>query len=248
MRCLLNQTAILGGRNIGDEYMGLNSAFNFHDLDVLGIGPVARQASIAFDAYWNSDWVMPASALDIPVSPAELVAGREELMQRLTETESLSHFPIPPQSWSDELAALRGNLHIGTSRVSWDQPKAGAIQHVMLEQIRSMLAAAQRELLIINAYIIPMDRGIAVLRELRSRGVDVKILTNSLASHDVPAVNSYYKQWRKPILEPGGSCTRCATTLRYKHLFPTPPPRARNSWVCIQRQWLPIANGSISGL
>jgi putative cardiolipin synthase len=199
-----NQAAILGGRNIGDEYMGLNSAFNFHDLDVLGIGPVARQASIAFDAYWNSDWVMPASALDIPVSPAELVAGREELMQRLTETESLSRFQIPPQSWSVELAALRGNLHIGTSRVYWDQPTAGAIKHVMLEQIRSVLAAAQRELLIINAYIIPMDRGIAVLRELHRRGVDVKILTNSLASHDVPAVNSHYKQWRKPILEAGG--------------------------------------------
>ena len=36
-----NRTAILGGRNIGDEYMGLNPAFNFHDLDVLGVGPVA---------------------------------------------------------------------------------------------------------------------------------------------------------------------------------------------------------------
>jgi len=23
----------------GDEYMGLNAEFNFHDLDVLGIGP-----------------------------------------------------------------------------------------------------------------------------------------------------------------------------------------------------------------
>ena len=52
-----NRTAILGGRNIGDEYMGLNPAFNFHDLDVLGVGPVARQASAVFDRYWNSSWV-----------------------------------------------------------------------------------------------------------------------------------------------------------------------------------------------
>ncbi len=43
-----NRVAILGGRNIADEYMGLNPKFNFHDLDVLGVGPVARQASAVF--------------------------------------------------------------------------------------------------------------------------------------------------------------------------------------------------------
>ncbi len=61
-----NQATILGGRNIGDEYFGLHAEFNFLDLDVLGIGPVARQASDVFDAYWNSEWVMSASALRPP--------------------------------------------------------------------------------------------------------------------------------------------------------------------------------------
>ena len=31
----------------------------------------------------------------------------------------------------------------------------------------------------------------------------VRILTNSLASHDVPAVNSHYKKWRKPLIKAG---------------------------------------------
>ena len=57
-----NRVAIVGGRNVGDEYMGLNPEFNFHDLDVLGVGPVARQASAVFDRYWNSDWVQPHAA------------------------------------------------------------------------------------------------------------------------------------------------------------------------------------------
>ena len=52
-----NRVAIIGGRNIGDEYMGLHPEFNFHDPDVMGIGPVTRQASAVFDRYWNSDWV-----------------------------------------------------------------------------------------------------------------------------------------------------------------------------------------------
>ncbi len=61
-----NRASIIGGRNLGDEYFGLNPAFNFHDLDVLGIGPVARQASLVFDRYWNSEWVedIPKPATD----------------------------------------------------------------------------------------------------------------------------------------------------------------------------------------
>lgn len=49
-----NRATILGGRNIGDEYMGLNSQFNFRDIDVLGIGAVARQTSEVFDLFLNS--------------------------------------------------------------------------------------------------------------------------------------------------------------------------------------------------
>lgn len=198
-----NQAVILGGRNIGDEYLGLHEEFNFHDLDVLGMGPVARQASAVFDAYWNSDWVMPVSALRLAVSPEEVAEARAQLVQRLTETASLSRFPLAPQSWSSELASLRSELHVGTSQVVSDRPEQGSIEHVMLERIHALLRTAQREVLIVNAYIIPAERGIELLRELNGRGVEIGILTNSLASHDVPAVNSHYKQWRKPILEAG---------------------------------------------
>ena len=219
-----NQAVILGGRNIGDEYMGLHSAFNFHDLDVLGIGPVARQTSAVFDAFWNSDWVMPASALEIPISAAELEAGNALLMQRLSEVVSLSLFPIPPQSWSAELAALRGTLHIGTSHVYSDLPMAGHIEQVMLEQIHSLLGSAQQELLIVNAYIIPAERGITALRKLKKRGVNMKILTNSLASHDVPAVNSHYKKWRKPILEAGAELYEIRYDAAIQPLVSDTPP------------------------
>lgn len=219
-----NRAVILGGRNIGDEYMGLHAAFNFHDLDVLGIGPVARQASAVFDAYWNSDWVMPASALRVPISPEELAEGREMLMQRLSEAKSLARFPIGPQSWSAELVALQGTLHTGTSIVYSDMPTGNTIDQLMLERIRSLLGSAQQELLIVNAYIIPTDRGIETLRELKGRGVDMKILTNSLASHDVPAVNSHYKKWRKPILEAGAELYEMRHDAAIQPLVSDTPP------------------------
>jgi cardiolipin synthase C len=198
-----NRATILGGRNIGDEYLGLNPEFNFHDLDAIGVGPVARQASAVFDLYWNSEWVMPVSALGRHTTQADGDATRARLSQQLAQAPALTQFQIPPRSWSVEIAALRGRLHIGTSRVASDVPVAGAIRQEMVEVLYDLAAGAKRELLIINAYIIPDGRTIESLRKLQAGGVKTKVLTNSLASHDVPAVNSHYKQWRKPILETG---------------------------------------------
>jgi len=196
-----NQAVILGGRNIGDEYMGLHSKFNFHDLDVLGIGPVARQTSDVFDRYWNSDWVIPVSAIAPPPPVDVQQAARDQLIKRLSAMPSLEHYPISPQSWSAEILALTGALHVGVSRVHSDVPTGGVIRQEMREVLYGLATSARRELLIINAYIIPDDRFITELQSLNENGVEIQMLTNSLASHDVPAVNSHYKKWRRPLLE-----------------------------------------------
>ena len=198
-----NRAVIIGGRNIGDEYLGMNSSFNFHDLDVLGIGPVARQTSTMFDAYWNSRWVMPAALLAIKITPEERTRARTNLLKDLSGESALINFSIEPQSWDGAIAALQDQIHPGTSRVAFDIPRENAIDHVMLEEIHSLISSPKRELSIINAYIIPTERGIATLKQLNDGGRDVRILTNSLASHDVPAVNSHYRPWRKPIVNAG---------------------------------------------
>ncbi len=91
-----NRAAIIGGRNIGDEYMGLHAEFNFHDLDVLGIGPVARQGSEVFDQYWNSEWVMPVSALKLAVTDTEQEAAYAQMMHHLSIAKSLANFALEP--------------------------------------------------------------------------------------------------------------------------------------------------------
>ncbi|QJF50316.1 hypothetical protein [Roseobacter ponti] len=45
-----NQVAIIGGRNIADEYFGLSGGGNFRDMELLVGGPVARKSSQVFDA------------------------------------------------------------------------------------------------------------------------------------------------------------------------------------------------------
>jgi putative cardiolipin synthase len=69
--------------------------------------------------------------------------------------------------------------------------------------MRGLMESAKTELLITNSYVIPDEADIKVFEDLHARGVKVLILTNSLASQDVPAVNSHYKRWRKPLLKAG---------------------------------------------
>jgi hypothetical protein len=80
----------------------------------------------------------------------------------------------------------------------------------------------------VNAYIIPNDRAIASLRDSKNRGVKTKFLTNSLASHDVPAVNSHHKQWRTKILETGADLHEIRHDAAIQPLVAdTPPTRAK---------------------
>ena len=58
-----NRIAIVGGRNLGDEYFGASDEVNFVDLDFAMIGPIVREASASFDKYWNSPLAYPMDVL-----------------------------------------------------------------------------------------------------------------------------------------------------------------------------------------
>jgi cardiolipin synthase C len=198
-----NRVAIIGGRNIGAEYLGLNPKYDFYDLDVLGVGPMARQASTVFDRYWNSPLVVEVSRLDLETTPGDLPEMMAKVTARLTAAPELSHFPTLPRDWSAELQALPAMLQPGQSRVVADRPGEEAVKHWMPGAIRTLIETAKRELLIANAYIIPDQDMIDLLHALTARGVTVRILTNSLATTDVPAVNSHYKLWRRDLIRAG---------------------------------------------
>jgi len=199
-----NRVAIIGGRNIGDEYFGLNTGFNFHDLDVLGVGPVARQASDVFDRYWNSDWVRRIPVVDPAAGAPARSAAEADALARLEADARGRILLVGDQSWRAALRDLPGSLHPGRSSVHTDSPsRADDVRNHMPEAFRKLMRSARSEVLITNAYIIPDANFMADLRELAARGVRIRILTNSLASHDVPAVNSHYEGWRRPILATG---------------------------------------------
>ncbi len=59
-----NAVALIGGRNIGNQYFQMDPDSQFADDDVFAAGPIAMQLSTTFDEYWNSRFAVPAAALD----------------------------------------------------------------------------------------------------------------------------------------------------------------------------------------
>ena len=197
--------AILGGRNVGDHYFGLHHKYNFHDLDIVVLGDEAAESSEIFDHFWNSEQVMPAGVFVDESSWEDIERARTKELDRLRDAEELSEFPIERRDWSDELAALVKGMSPGTSTVEYDRvlPDSAAPTQDGVVQLVGLVEQAEREVLILNAYIIPGETMMQITREAIGRGVRVRALTNSLASNDVPAVTAKYKKYRKPLLEAG---------------------------------------------
>ena len=219
-----NRAVILGGRNVGNEYFGFAKEFNFRDLDLLGVGAVSRQASNVFDRFWNSDWVVPASALELHATRRDLRAQMPAILEKLVGSDVVAKFPLSHADWSESLATLARTAVVGNSRVLTDVPSGDVVRHRMPAAIREFMKSAQSELLIVNAYVIPDEQDIEAFRELQKRGVKVRILTNSLASQDVPAVNSHYKRWRKPLIEAGAELYECRPDAAIRATLADTPP------------------------
>ncbi|MGD8447470.1 MAG: phospholipase D family protein [Desulfobacterales bacterium] len=218
-----NRMAILGGRNLGDEYFGLNSSFNFLDIDVIGVGPVARESSELFDHFWNNPAVVSASAFghDQPQESPQEIA--DAYLLRFKASKRLENVPIERQNWDDILRPYVKRLHPGTSKVVYDTLEADGISQKMATIIPEFSDTATNELLVVNAYVIPNEDMLKGARELVERGVKIKILTNSLASQDVPAVNSHYGPWRKAILDAGIELYELRPDAAIKAQADTPP-------------------------
>lgn len=205
-----NRFAIVGGRNIADEYFGLNPKFDFRDLDLLAGGPAAAQVSECFDAYWNSPRVFTAADVGAVRSPEQERQARDRLQAFAAERwKGLDYGPLP--DCAGELEILRQAFGHGVwahTEMLFDDPtKLPDIDQP--SQIRERLAnfGVQREIEFVNPYFVPQEKAVDALLDLRRRGVDVRILTNSLASTDVVPVHAGYSKRRKPLLEGGaGLC------------------------------------------
>ncbi|NOQ93207.1 MAG: phospholipase D family protein, partial [Methylophaga sp.] len=76
--------AIVGGRNIGDEYFDLNHELNFRDRDILAVGPIVADVAKSFDAYWNNERAFSITTLlkNVP-NKDETLTFRKDIKEKV---------------------------------------------------------------------------------------------------------------------------------------------------------------------
>ena len=205
-----NQITIIGGRNIADEYFGVREDAKFGDLDVVGIGPVVQDVSNMFDTYWNHETALPAPAfvkeLDNP--DAALQALRERLATSLDEVRGSRYSEAVQARYLKYLETDQSLLEWAPYRLVVDSPDKGVKSKAkkadsITTPLAESLFSAERELIILSPYFVPLKTGIDRLSELQKRGVNVTIITNSLAANNQFTVHGGYAPSRKPLLEAG---------------------------------------------
>ena len=194
--------AIVGGRNLGDEYFEADQAMNFTDIDLLGAGPVAEQLARSFDEYWNNQLSVPIQRfLWWQPKTSGLDKARRQLRDYLQQARQDNSEQYQRQ-WLDELIWAPGEA-------MWDAPEKllaegiPATSLLLTTQLAPTMQAVSRELTLISAYFVPTASGVEYLAERAGAGVTVRILTNSLEATDVPAVHGGYAPYRRELLEHG---------------------------------------------
>jgi len=211
-----NRIAIIGGRNIADDYYDASSENNYRDLDLLAIGPVVQQASQAFDRYWNDKATLPASAWKSAKStPEDLAKARADIGSHVRKFADSDYAQAALQEMPNGPTADRaGEWFWGNAVMAADQPEkidadtddeAGPTAPLLgiSPKVKQLMYGASSELLLITPYFVPSEADRASLVGLAGKGVQVKVVTNSLASTDQPAVHSAYGPLRKQLLAGG---------------------------------------------
>ena len=205
-----NQMAIIGGRNIGDEYYRA-SAVEFADLDMLQIGASVPELSDVFDEYWNFDMSFPAEVIvsSGKVKSDDLQRLRGKLQKNTESAEAqrylqrLKSAPIVQELKSGGVPWFWGPAAVYADRPEKILLNSGASEDHMMSQLLPWFEQASSELIILTPYFVPGKEGLKFLQGLLDRGVAVTIFTNSLASTDVPIVHAGYSRYRKELLRAG---------------------------------------------
>lgn len=199
-----NSIALMGGRNIGDQYFQIDPDTQFADDDVFVAGPIVHDLSGTFDEFWNSTLSIPAEALHAT-----------HARHHAAHTDKVAKAGFNYQSKLDSGEPLAGLL-AGRLPLIWadaqlvcDSPekkqaaKTPRAGNLMYEPVAHAVAQVHSELLIVSPYVIPSKDELHLLQDRLAHKVRIRILTNSLESAPELSAHSGYMHYRTEFLKAG---------------------------------------------
>ncbi|PNU04449.1 phospholipase D family protein [Novosphingobium guangzhouense] len=241
---------IVGGRNIGDEYFGAGDGALFADLDVIAIGPVARDVEADFSRYWASDSAYPARQI-LPIlgrrKRAKLrarasVVERDASAQRYVDR--LRSLPLVQQVLQGTLPFEWANVRMISDDpakivrdIDYPELLAGKLDHA--------IGKPRHEMTIVSGYFVPGEQGTRQLAGYARSGVKVTVLTNGYSATDVALVHAGYAPWRKALLQSG---VRLFETVAQVRDAPSKKQRRQGNRLGIGSRLRPTGSGSFAAL
>ena len=204
-----SQVALVGGRNISNQYYDAGESFQFSDIDVLMVGKVVPDVAQSFDDYWNYPMAYPATQI---INTAEHTLTLKQLKRQLGDYRAtipaqnylkLAKQQLEFKNWLDN----KPDLEWVPANLVQDSPEkinkdSGGKQHLTF-QLQNIVGQPKKQLDIISAYFVPADIGTKALINLKKKGVRVRVLTNSYAANDVGIVHAFYAKRREELLKNG---------------------------------------------
>lgn len=200
-----NRAAIIGGRNLAEEYFGYHPDANFRDMEVLTGGPLVESLSQRFDDYWNSGWSFPADRILKKVSNKRGLEELRLLLTEVNESDFRENHARRQASWIKVArSAAAGRAILVADEPARENPAAAdefpdQLARVLVEWIER----AADELIVVSAYLIPTPALEAAVERAENRGVRVRILTNSLRSNNHTAAHAAYRGHIRRIMDHG---------------------------------------------
>jgi putative cardiolipin synthase len=205
---------ITGGRNMADEYFDYDHRYNFRDRDALVMGPVVTEMEESFARFWASPQATPVEKL----LAGELKRMTPERMK--TIYAGLHAYAGKPENFAPEVRESLLNLprkFDGLLReMVWDDvrflsdlPGKNEARHSLggggriTAELAGLLRNAEKRVTIQSPYLVMPKGGLELFRGLVKKGVEVRIVTNSLAATDNLQAFSGYRKQRKAILKAG---------------------------------------------
>ncbi len=199
------RVVILGGRNIGDEYFGMNKKFNFIDLDLVVTGRVTEEISHAYDDYWNNDYAHPGEAFAGIVSQDDLDRLRKKYRSGLKKrTVRLQRLGLLTDDTKARLSTLAEIEIVGEAHFFQDDAvKMGDEEFRLVDIPKFMMDHVDTDVWISTPYLIPGNTFLDRLEQVHKRGADIHIITGSLGSNNHTAAHSHYRKYRQTIIDSG---------------------------------------------
>lgn len=201
---------ITGGRNYQNRYYDWDSGYNYRDRDILVAGPVGTSMRDGFEAFWTHARSVPVTRLNDVAAHLLANGGPPPMLPapRLTRAGRILQIS---QAASDAAAVherlVKPSFAVGRVDYFVDPPEkhergSDPLHAEISHQLQTMLAGAQRSIVMQTPYLVLSREARQTFRDLRRRPdpPEVLVSTNSLAATDAWPVYALSHKYKRTYL------------------------------------------------